>query len=91
MKQSIDKHTQKDKINEICTECQYIKKTHGVRCLVSIILVRPSIDQFKQTYFNLSNHIVTCTIHQSTATKEVCKFVKINANSNSCIQTNILG
>ena len=65
--------------------------SYGVRCLVSKIAIRSRIDQFKGTYFNQSNHIVTYIILHSTASKEICKFVKINAKSNSCTQTNILG
>ena len=44
---------------------------HGVRCLVSKISIRSRIDQFKDTYFNLSTHIVTYTILHSMASKEV--------------------
>ena len=48
--QYVNELSNKDKIsqiNEICTDFQYIWQTHGVRCLVSIILIRSSVDQFE--------------------------------------------
>ena len=85
--QYVNEFSNKDKIskiNEICTDFKYIWQTHGVRCLVSTILIRPSIDEFKQTYLNLSKHNVTYTILQSQPPE---KYVNLSKSMQNLIQT----
>ena len=57
-----------------------IGKPQGVRCLISIISIRSDIDYLKCTYFNLSKCVVTYIILWPMASKQICKFVKINVN-----------